>query len=315
MNQQNDYQFIKVPVNLFYLMDANCSKVLTTLIQMDSFYPKTDGYFECAYKTLEQACGISQNLIKASLAGLYLEGLVDIISVGKGRGKHTNRYKINVERFQDYENTPVGIAMMTEDKPIHQVKYYGTRFKLPWENEKKVSTTIAQETAQSIAQGTAQNLTTNIDNVNNIENIKNIDNINNNIENNNNIIYMYNEMDITNNSTEEKDYLFEEEERNCIDIDYSYSISKKEEEQETAQPPCSPQELLDIYNSNFNQMLNLYPDLNYNLVLTEDYDGFEEAYNDIVKEYCMKVKQQSHYPQILPIGYLKMLNKYMRSGQ
>lgn len=193
MNQQNNYQFIKVPINLFYLMDANCSKVLTTLIQMDSFYPKTDGYFECAYKTLEQACGMSQNLIKASLAGLYLEGIINVISVGKGRGKHTNKYKINVEKFQDYENTPVGIAIMTEDKPIHQVKYNGTRFKLPWESEKNSSTTIAQGTAQSIAQGTAQNLTTNIDNISNIDNIYNInflDNItkenllNNNLKNN-----------------------------------------------------------------------------------------------------------------------------------
>lgn len=180
MDLQKDYQFIQVPINLFYLMDANCSKVFTTLIQMDSFYPKEEGYFECAYKTLELACGLSQNIIKACLGGLFLEGLVDVVSVGKGRGKHTNRYKVCVEKFKDYENTPVGVAIMTEDKPIHQLKYKGTRFLLPWDvykSEYEVAQETAQRTAQCIAQRTAQKVTTNIDNIENIDNLKNIDNI------------------------------------------------------------------------------------------------------------------------------------------
>lgn len=181
MVQQNDYQFIQVPIAVFYLMDADCSKVLTTLIQMQSFYPKTnEGYFECPYKVLEVACGLSQNIINACLAGLYIEGLIDVISFGKGKGKHTNRYKVNVEKFKDYEKTPVGIAIMTEDKPIHKVKYKGTRFKLPWsvfESDDEVAQYNAQQTAQCIAQHTAQKVTTNINNIENIYNIDNIDNI------------------------------------------------------------------------------------------------------------------------------------------
>lgn len=172
MEQQFDYKWINTPLNLFYLMDANCTKVFITLIQMNSYYPKEDGYFECAYKTLELACGLSQNLIKASLVGLYLEGVIDVFSIGKGRGKHTNRYKVNVERFKSYEETPVGIAIMTEDKPIHQAKYKGTRFRVPWPFYKDAQE-YAQHTAQSIAQGTAQKVTTNIDNITNIENIDN----------------------------------------------------------------------------------------------------------------------------------------------
>lgn len=196
MSQTNDCQYIETPMNLFYLMDANCSKVLITLVQMNSYYPQTDGYFKCAYKTLELACGLSQNIIKACLAGLYLEGLVDVISVGKGRGKHTNRYKVNVEKFKDYEKIPVGVAIMTEDKPIHQVKYYGTRFKLPWDVHKS-EYEVAQENAQRTAQCIAQNLTTNITNIDNITNIKNIDNINNNIIKEDNIILKEEENNIT----------------------------------------------------------------------------------------------------------------------
>lgn len=201
MDQQNDYQFIQVPMNLFYLMDANCSKVLITLVQMNNFYPKEDGYFECAYKTLELACGLSQNLIKASLAGLYLEGVIDVFSIGKGRGKHTNRYKVNVERFKSYEGTPVGIAIMTEDKPIHQAKYKGTRFRVPWPFYKDAQE-YAQYTAQSIAQGTAQKVTTNIPNIENIDNKEII--IDNNIE----------EMRVT--PIEEKESFYDDSERNLI---------------------------------------------------------------------------------------------------
>lgn len=168
MDLQKDYQFIQVPMNLFYLMDANCSKVFTTLIQMDSFYPKEEGYFECAYKTLELACGMSRPVIKASLAGLYLEGIVDVVSVGQGRGKHTNRYKVNVERFKDYEKINLGIAIMTEDKPIHQVKYKGERFQVPWD-EKPIE--------KQSEKGSEKKVTTNIDNIENIDNLKNIDNI------------------------------------------------------------------------------------------------------------------------------------------
>lgn len=172
MDQQLNYQYIQVPINLFYLMDANCSKVLTTLVQMNSFYPKEDGYFECAYKTLELACGMSRPVIKASLAGLYLEEIIDVVSVGQGRGKHTNRYKVNVEKFKDYEKINLGIAIMTEDKPIHQVKYKGERFQVPW-NE----ITSEKETEKQSEKGTEKQsekkVPTNIDNIPNIENIDN----------------------------------------------------------------------------------------------------------------------------------------------
>ena len=171
MEQHTDYQYIQVPMNLFYLMDANCSKVFTTLIQMNTFYPKEDGYFECAYKSLEMACGMSHPVIKACLAGLYLEGLIDVISVGKGRGKHTNKYKVIVEKFKDYEKTPVGIAIMTEDKPIHQVKYKGERFQVPWDNKP-----IEKQSEKGTEKQSEKKVSTNIDNIENIPNIENINN-------------------------------------------------------------------------------------------------------------------------------------------
>ena len=204
MVQQIDYQYIQVPMNLFYLMDANCSKVLTTLVQMNNFYPKEDGYFECAYKTLELACGMSRPVIKASLAGLYLEGIVDVVSVGQGRGKHTNRYKVNVEKFKDYEKINLGIAIMTEDKPIHQVKYKGERFQVPW-NE----ISSEKQSEKGTEKQSEKKVTTNIDNIENIPNIENIDNTKeyntiNNIE------------DMKVIPIEEKESFYDDSERNLI---------------------------------------------------------------------------------------------------
>lgn len=118
-----NYQYIKVPINLFYMMDANCTKVLITLIQLSDYYPKQDGYFECAYEYLIMATGLSQNVIKATLDALYQEGLIDVKSVGKGKGKCTNRYMVNTDKFKDYENTPLGIAVVTKDKPISTLNY------------------------------------------------------------------------------------------------------------------------------------------------------------------------------------------------
>ena len=191
-------------MNLFYLMDANCSKVLTTLVQMNNFYPKEDGYFECAYKTLELACGMSRPVIKASLAGLYLEGIVDVVSVGQGRGKHTNRYKVNVEKFKDYEKINLGIAIMTEDKPIHQVKYKGERFQVPW-NE----ISSEKQSEKGTEKQSEKKVTTNIDNIENIPNIENIDNTKeyntiNNIE------------DMKVIPIEEKESFYDDSERNLI---------------------------------------------------------------------------------------------------
>lgn len=263
MNQHNDYQFIQVPINLFYLMDANCSKVFITLVQMDSFYPKNDdGYFECAYKTLELACGMSRPVIKASLAGLYLEGILDVISVGQGKGKHTNRYKVNVDKFKDYEKTLVGVAIMTEDKPIHQVKYKGERFQVPWDEKRTEKQSERRTEKQS-----EKKVTTNIDNIENVENIDNIKNINNKEE-----------MRVI--PTEEKESYTDERFRNIVMV-----IEEKK--------PCTKEELRTIYINSFGELLSNYPSINYSLLRVKKIDSFYECYQDIVNELIMKINQES----------------------
>lgn len=270
-------------MNLFYLMDANCSKVLTTLVQMNSFYPKEDGYFECAYKTLELACGMSRPVIKASLAGLYLEGIVDVVSVGQGRGKHTNRYKVNVEKFKDYEKINLGIAIMTEDKPIHQVKYKGERFQVPW-NE----ITSEKQSEKGTEKQSEKKVTTNIDNIPNIENIDNTKeyNIINNIEE-----------DMRVNVFEDRDNFFDDNERNIVMV-----IEEKKE--------CTVEELKTIYLNTFGEFMNNYPGLNYSL-LRFNQDTFYDCYRDVVNELVLKIKNESRREDIKEKYVLGTLNNYL----
>lgn len=281
MNQP-DCKFIQVPTNLFYLMDANCTKVFITLIQMNSYYPKTDeGYFECAYKTLEMACGMSRSVIKASLAGLYNEGLVDVISVGKGRGKHTNRYKVNVETFKEYENTNLGIAIMTEDKPIHQVKYKGERFQVPWDKKP-----IEKQSEK----GSEKKVTTNKDNIENEKNRNNIDN-KYNINTEDNMLV---------NPIEERYTVYDDSERNIV-----LEIEDK---------PCSIDELKTIYLNSFGEFMSNYPGLNYPLVMNNQSDSFYECYQDVINELVMSIHQQSRR-NITKEDVLKTLNNYLQYVQ
>lgn len=310
MGQQNDYQFIMVPQQLSSCMDANCNKMLSTLIGLHTLLADKDGWFYRSNQDLQLDSHFSQNLVKVILDTLYQAGIVDIDCVGKGRGHRTNRIHLNIDSFKGYEQYSFNEIRNNPDLWIETVKYKDhyvpSYLKKDQDICEKVTTNEekGEEICERKGETLCEKMTTNTYTIDTSYTIEN------NIDNNN--IYICDEMDITNNIIEEKDYLFKEE-RNCIDIDYSYSV--KEEEQGTTQPPCSPQELLNIYNSSFNEMTNLYPNLNYNLVLTEDYDGFEEAYNDIVKEYCKRIKEKSHYPAILPIGFMKMLNKYLIINQ
>lgn len=281
--QQNDYHYIQVPMNLFYLMDANCSKVFITLTQMNSFYPKEDGYFECAYKTLELACGMSHPVIKACLAGLYLEGLLDIISVGKGRGKHTNKYKVIIEKFKEYEEFPLGIAIMTEDKPIHQVKYKGERFQVPWDKP------IEKQSEKGTEKQSEKKVSTNITNKENIPNIDNKENIiENNIEN----------MRVI--PVEDNDTFYDDSERNVVMV-----IEEEKKE-------CSKEELKNIYLNSFGELMNNYPGLNYSLLRTNNQDTFYDCYQDIINELIMTIKTRSRRKDIMIKPTLKTLNNYLK---
>lgn len=97
------YQFTAVPTNLFILLDNNCRSMLFTLIQLSSFYSNEDGYFFRTNSDLSEESNLSQKLVIATVDTLYSNGLIAVNTVGKSKGKQANYYKVNFDKFTEYE--------------------------------------------------------------------------------------------------------------------------------------------------------------------------------------------------------------------
>ncbi|MFK1833899.1 hypothetical protein ACIXGO_04785 [Bacteroides fragilis] len=97
------YQFTAVPTNLFILLDNNCRSMLFTLIQLSSFYSNEDGYFFRTNSDLSEESNLSQKLVIATVDTLYSNGLITVNTVGKSKGKQANYYKVNFDKFTEYE--------------------------------------------------------------------------------------------------------------------------------------------------------------------------------------------------------------------
>ena len=211
-----DYQFVAVPLNLFCRLDKNLRSVLFSLIQLHSYYAEDDGWFYRKNADLGAQSDLSENLVRATTDGLYKEGLIDVVSVGQGKGPNSNGnwYKIHFERFKDFEKDDIEKCIKDPRLKIDTPKYYGSHYHPSYldknnggsephdkaEGEDKVDcgvmvadTTLVEDEVDSKVNNVVTDVVKvedniyNINNLNNNDNINNIDNINNkeNIEINN----------------------------------------------------------------------------------------------------------------------------------
>ncbi len=84
-------------------MDLNCRSMLFTLIQLSSFYAKEDGWFFRTNEDLRVESQLSENLVRATLSTLYNIGIVDVKTVGKGKSKTPNQFRLDVLRFKEWD--------------------------------------------------------------------------------------------------------------------------------------------------------------------------------------------------------------------
>lgn len=181
--EKKNYQFTQVPTNLFILLDNNCRSMLFTLIQLSSYYADEDGWFFRTCSDLEAESDLSQNLVKATLQTLFNHNLIEARPTGQGKGRKPNYYKVNFERFEEYDKIPIEDAMKNPDLKIRTVPYKGSCFKL----------NLVRDTVVETVTNTVKNTVTNtvksdhnIYNIDNVYNLKNIDNVyNKEIENDN----------------------------------------------------------------------------------------------------------------------------------
>lgn len=166
---EKEYQFVKVPTNLFILLDNNCRSMLFTLIQLSSFYADEDGWFFRTYEDLESESNLSQNLVKATIQTLFNHHLIEARPTGYGKGKKPNYYKVNFENFGNYENITIEGCIKNPDLKIRTVPYKGSNFKLNLVRE-TVNDTVTNVVTNSVK---SDNNEDNIENVDNKKNEKN----------------------------------------------------------------------------------------------------------------------------------------------
>lgn len=203
-----DYQFTAVPTQLMILLDVNCRSMLFTLCQLSSYYSDASGKFFRTNADLSEESRLSQKLVIASIDTLYRHGIINVWSVGKSNGKHSNYFRLNVDRFKDFErlsmdelknpefqiemvnyrekgytplylkDTDVSASTSVSITDIQSISSQDSSFSLP-EHTTSAITEIVPASSQS---------TNNIDSIENTDNIENEDTINNketNILNNN----------------------------------------------------------------------------------------------------------------------------------
>ncbi len=180
-----EYQFTQVPTKLMILLDVNCRSMLFTLCQLSSYYADENGRFLRTNADLSDESKLSQKLVIASLDTLFIHGIIEIWSVGKGKGKHANYFKLNLERIKEFERLKMD-ELKNPDLQLPMVDYRAKGYSPSY--LKKDTPLVAQENSQEIPNDFPRisQITNNINNIENIDNIDNEDNINNKeIENSN----------------------------------------------------------------------------------------------------------------------------------
>lgn len=285
MEQQNDYQFVMMPQQLSSCLDANCNKMLSTLIGLHSILSNEDGWFYRSNLDLQDDTRLSETLVRATLDTLYQAGIIDIDCIGKGRGHRSNRIHINFESFKVYQQYSFNDIRNNPDLWINTIKYKGSGFATSYSQKVRTNMEVSQGTSQDISQNTSQKVSTNTD----------TPDTSNTKENN----ILNKEEDMLANVIEEKDSFYDDEERNLIMV-------VEEEKKE-----CSKEELKTIYLNSFGELMNNYPGINYSLIMTDNQDTFLDCYRDIVNELVMKIHLQSQR-DITQIEVLKTLKSYLK---
>lgn len=118
-----DFQFTAMPTNLMACMDLNCRSMLFTLIQLSSYYAKDDGWFFRTNEDLRAESKLSENLVRATLSTLYSIGVVDVKTVGKGKSRIPNQFRLEFEKFKNWEKYTLEDCIKHPDLKIYTDSY------------------------------------------------------------------------------------------------------------------------------------------------------------------------------------------------
>ena len=189
MNNRIDYNFVAIPTNMIYIMDSDCLKAFTILMQKHTYWVNKgrleDGYFIKSIDELSRELHMkNQKDVRCVIQALVNESLIDVIAIdGK---KNTAKFKLNEERIKELANENL--------YDLVESGYYIQKLK-----RSEPITYCQQNVPLNIIEEEVQNVplinTEKIDEIQNVDKLltkctPTIDNINNIYNNkNNNIIY------------------------------------------------------------------------------------------------------------------------------
>lgn len=107
--KEKKLSYIATPTNLFACLDLNCRSLLSTLIQISSVYADEQGWFFRSNGDLEVESKLSKQVLNGALDALLNAGVIDFIPQQQGKGvKQTSRlYKVNFDRFIEFQDTSI----------------------------------------------------------------------------------------------------------------------------------------------------------------------------------------------------------------
>ena len=175
-----NYSFTAIPTNLIYLLDNDCYKLMSILIQKETYWKNNNrlnnGYFIKSISELNEELGMKNKKdVRLTIEALYRANLVDIIATPKVY--HTAQFRINWNELEKIATTNLfdliefnqKIERLDRDETITYLSNKGTEVGTE-------CTTIINNTAMGTEVGTevGTECTTTIDNINNIDNKNNI---------------------------------------------------------------------------------------------------------------------------------------------
>lgn len=164
------YQFTAVPTNLYQCCDINVRSMLSTLVQLSSYYADSNGWFFRSNDDLRAQTKLSENLVRATLSSLYKLGVVDIKSVGKGKSKTPNHFKLNFDRFLGWEDYNIDDCYKHPDFEIETDNYKDKGWQPSYLKSIDIRS-ISDAVEIPTSQPTPAQSEDNIDNIKNKENI------------------------------------------------------------------------------------------------------------------------------------------------
>ena len=304
------YQFTAIPTNLFLCMDINCRSMLFTLIQLSTYYADSDGYFFRTNSDLQEESKLSENVIRASLSSLYSHKLIDVKSVGARNRKNPNYFKVEFERFSDWERYNIEDCMKNPLYLIETDNYKEKGWKASYmnctETKDKGQITNKENIKQQIHPTL---LPTTQQSEHNIDNIENENNKNNTIKTENKA--EINKSTVSNN-------------KQTVEPLSAYSMYA--EYTDKAADRLYNSDCVTIYKANLNDMNKLIEDINSDLGLTPKQKEAlvsiaEKRKNGIIKckekffVSIAKLPKNLDNPLLDEFRTAEMISKYSQKGQ